>query len=126
MGRHTLTADVPAGMGGRDRAPIPSQFFVASLGSCIGAFVLQYCEQHKINDEGMWIEISYDRADDPTRLVNLKASVMLPNADCGRHLVVSESILKYCPVYATIRTMQSLEVELLGKGLCDLAPESSE
>ncbi len=46
LGRHAILIDVPSSMGGSDRAPTPPEFFVASLGSCIAAFVAQYCERN--------------------------------------------------------------------------------
>jgi uncharacterized OsmC-like protein len=123
IGRHSLTIDVPAGMGGSDRGPLPSQLFVAALGGCIGAFAAQYCEQHGISDKGMRVELSYDQADDPTRLVNLRATVVLPSSNCRRHVKASEQMIKYCPVYQTIRTMNDLDIEFRGEGRCDLNPE---
>ena len=78
IGKHTVTIDVPPAMGGSDRGPIPPDLFVASLGSCIGAFVAQYCENNGIDDTGMTVDLTFETASDPTRLVNLKATVNLP------------------------------------------------
>lgn len=43
LGSHRLVIDAPASMGGKDRGPTPPELFVASLGSCVGAFVASYC-----------------------------------------------------------------------------------
>ncbi len=120
IGKHSVLIDVPAGMGGSDRGPIPPELFVASLGSCIGAFVAQYCEKNGIDDTGMRVDVTFDKADDPTRLVNLKATVMLPNGDCKARIKAIERVAEHCPVHATIRTMEGLEIEILGEGQCDL------
>jgi uncharacterized OsmC-like protein len=120
MGKHKVTIDVPADMGGDDRGPIPPQLFIASLGSCIGAFVAQYCEKNGINDEGMEVDITFDKAADPTRLVNLKAQVRLPKGECGKRVKAIERVAEFCPVHSTIRTMENLEIEILGQGECDL------
>lgn len=120
IGKHSVLIDVPAGMGGSDRGPIPPELFVASLGSCIGAFVAQYCEKNGIDDTGMRVDVTFDKADDPTRLVNLKATVMLPNGDCKTRIKAIERVAEHCPVHATIRTMEGLEIEILGEGQCDL------
>ena len=122
IGEHKITIDVPESMGGDDRGPVPPQLFVASLGSCIGAFVAQYCEQNGINDEGMQIDISFEKAADPTRLVNLRATVKLPKGDCGKRVKAIERVAEHCPVHSTIRTMENLEIEILGEGQCDLTP----
>jgi uncharacterized OsmC-like protein len=123
IGNHTVTIDVPASMGGSDRGPQPPQLFVASLGSCIGAFVAQYCEKNNIDAEGMVVEIAFDKADDPTRLVNLRATVKLPKGDCGARVRAIERVAQHCPVHSTISTMEGLEIEILGEGQCDIAAE---
>jgi putative redox protein len=123
IGNHSVIIDVPDVMGGSDRAPQPPQLFIASLGSCIGAFVAQYCEKNGIDDTGMTVDISFEKVADPTRLVNLKAQVLLPNGDCSKRVKAVERVAAHCPVHATISTMEGLEIEILGKGQCDISAE---
>ena len=120
IGKHKITIDVPEVMGGSDRGPMPPQLFVASLGSCIGAFVAQYCEKNGIDDSGMTIDLSFEKAADPTRLVNLHATVKLPNGDCGKRVKAIERVAEHCPVHATINTMEELKMEILGQDECKL------
>ncbi|MBN1878351.1 MAG: OsmC family protein [Anaerolineae bacterium] len=121
IGKHSVIIDVPESMGGSDRGPMPPQLFVASLGSCIAAFVAQYCEKNGIDDTGMTVAVSFDKADDPTRLVNLKATVNLPNGDCAKRVKAIERVAEHCPVHMTIETMAGLDIEILGKGECDIS-----
>ena len=120
IGGHSVTIDVPESMGGSDRGPMPPQLFVASLGSCIGAFVAQYCEKNGIDDEGMTVDMTFEKAADPTRLVNLKATVNLPKGDCAKRVKAIERVAQHCPVHATINTMEHLEIAILGEGECDI------
>ena len=124
IGKHSITIDVPPGMGGSDRGPIPPDLFVASLGSCIGAFVAQYCENNGIDDTGMTVDLTFEKASDPTRLVNLKATVNLPEGDCAKRVKAIERVAEHCPVHATIKTMENLEITILGKGECDVTPKA--
>lgn len=121
LGRHTLVIDVPYSMGGGDRGPVPPQLFVASLGSCIGAFVAEYCENNGIDTEGMTVDISYDKASNPTRLVDLKATVRLPNGDCSKRVQAIERVAEHCPVHESIRAMKCLNISILGKDDCNVA-----
>ena len=123
IGKHTVTIDVPDSMGGSDRGPIPPQIFVASLGSCVGAFVAQYCENNGIDDTDMTVDVTFDKAEDPTRLVNLKATVNLPHGECAKRVKAITRVAEHCPVHATIKTMEALEIQILGKDNCDLAAE---
>ncbi|MCG2786006.1 MAG: OsmC family protein [Anaerolineae bacterium] len=118
MGKHTLTIDVPTEMGGSDRGPQPPQIFIASLGSCIGAFVAQYAERVGMDASGMTVDINFEKVADPTRLVNLKAVVKLPNAECGQRINAIQKVAEHCPVHATIQTMEDLGIQILGKGEC--------
>jgi len=120
IGNHTIKIDVPESMGGSDRGPMPPQLFVASLGSCIGALVAQYCQNNGIDHEGMSVEVAFDKADDPTRLVDLKATVKLPNGDCEKRVKAIERVAEYCPVHSTISTMRGLDIEILGEGQCEI------
>ncbi|MBN1259506.1 MAG: OsmC family protein [Anaerolineae bacterium] len=125
VGNHMVDIDVPAGMGGKDRGPMPPELFVASLGSCIGAFVAQYCHNNGINADDMTVDISFDKVDNPTRLTNLKATVNLPRADCSKRVKAIERVAMHCPVHMTIDKMDHLEIEILGEGECTLEDSES-
>ncbi|MBN1247581.1 MAG: hypothetical protein JXC32_07970, partial [Anaerolineae bacterium] len=76
-----------------------------------------------IDDEGMVVDITFDKADDPTRLVNLHATVKLPKGDCHTRVRAIERVAQHCPVHSTISTMKGLEIEILGEGQCDISAE---
>lgn len=120
IGKHSVIIDVPDSMGGSDRGPQPPQLFVASLGSCIAAFVAQYCENNGIDATNMTVDITFDKAADPTRLVNLAATVKLPNGDCSKRVKAIERVAEHCPVKATIATLEGISIEILGTGECEI------
>ena len=84
LGNHRVLVDVPTSMGGSDRAPTPPEYFIASLGSCVGAFVVNYCQQAGLDAAGLKVDVAFDKAEDPTRLTNQKISITLPHADCKK------------------------------------------
>ncbi|MBL8095608.1 MAG: OsmC family protein [Anaerolineales bacterium] len=116
LGRHTVTIDVPAAMGGSDRAPTPPEYFVASLGSCIAAFVAQYCERNGVDATDLRVDLTFDKVNDPTRLANLKATINLPHGSCGDRRQAIERVAAHCPVHATIQTMETLQIEIIAQG----------
>jgi uncharacterized OsmC-like protein len=115
IGAHTLVIDVPAGMGGHDRGPTPPELFIASLGSCVGAFVAQYCERNGVDTTDMAVDVTFDKAEEPTRLQNIKATVRMPHGSCGARRAAVLRVAEHCPVHETISTMKGIELELLGK-----------
>ena len=113
VGDHKIIMDVPPQMGGSNRGPTPPQVFIASLGSCIAAFVANYCENHKINVTDLSVDITFDKVDNPARLTNLKAMVYLPHATCDKREAAIRKVAEHCPVHETIHTMGEFEIEIL-------------
>ncbi len=122
IGNHAIQIDVPAGMGGTDRGPTPPEVFIASLGSCVGAFVAQYCERNSLDAHDMSVDVLFEKADNPTRLVNLKIKVNIPSAECSdQRLEAIRRVAEHCPVHKTIETMEGIEFEILDKTAPELA-----
>lgn len=124
VGNHSILIDVPAGMGGSDRGPTPPEVFVASLGSCIGAFVANYCHKSGVEAKGLTVDVSFDKADDPTRLVNLKVKVKLPSGKCKGREKALLRVAEHCPVHETIATLKGIDFELEAKPTEEDSPEA--
>ncbi|NLF01371.1 MAG: OsmC family protein [Anaerolineales bacterium] len=118
MGNHSVLVDVPASMGGSNRAATPPELFIASLGSCVGAFVVQYCNQKGISTQDMSVDVTFDKADDPTRLVNLKVTVNLPCGECAPRAKALLRVAQHCPVHETISTLEGIDIEIIGQDTC--------
>ena len=116
MGSHSLLIDVPAGMGGKDRGPTPPELFIASLGSCVGAFVADYCCRAGIDTREMTVDVTFDKAENPARLVNVKVRVCLPNGDLGEREKAILRVAEHCPVHETITTLEGIEITVVGRG----------
>ena len=48
-----IATDQPAESGGEGSAPTPFEYFLASLASCAGIYVLSFCQQREIATEGL-------------------------------------------------------------------------
>ncbi len=90
--------------------------FIASLGSCVAAFVANYCKEVGIDSRDMAVHVFFDKAEDPTRLVNLKVEIDLPHGDTVRREKAILRVADHCPVHETIETLQGIEISLNGKG----------
>lgn len=112
-GSHDLVIDVPAPMGGKDRGMTPPEVFIASLGSCVGALVADYCGRSGLDATGMIVDVDFDKASDPTRLENLKVRILLPHTECGRREDAVRRVAEHCPVHETIATLGDVTFEVL-------------
>jgi uncharacterized OsmC-like protein len=102
-------------MSGRNRGPTPPELFVASLGSCVAAFVAGYRERVGLDDRDLSVDVHYDKAEDPTRFVNLSVTVRLPHATCGDREQALRRVAEHCPVHATISTLERISIEILDR-----------
>jgi len=102
MGEHRLIVDVPESMGGKDRGPTSSDPFVASLGTCVAAFVAGYCERAGFDTTGLSVDVSYEQAEEPTYLNELEVVINLPNAEVGDREEAIQRVAEHCPVHETV------------------------
>jgi putative redox protein len=76
-----ITTDQPVDDGGEGSAPSPFSYFLASLGTCAGIYVLSFCQQRGIATDGMFLtqqmEFSADKFG-KNRLSKLNIDIMLP------------------------------------------------
>ncbi|MDA8412475.1 MAG: OsmC family protein [Desulfobacteraceae bacterium] len=81
MGDIVIPTDQPQEDGGEGTAPTPYAYFLASLGTCAGIYVLSFCQQRGIATEGLSLiqqmEFGVD-ADGRKRLSRLTFDIMLP------------------------------------------------
>lgn len=114
LGKHKLEVDVPADMGGCDRGPTPPEVFVASLGTCVAALVANYCNKAKLSTEGLTVDVMYEKASDPTRLVDMMIKIDLPNADVSGREQAIKRVADRCPVHQTICTLEGVDIDVSG------------
>jgi uncharacterized OsmC-like protein len=55
----------------------PAQLFEASIGMCIGGYIVKYCEREGIPYDGMTIELSRRTQSEPSRTTRIDAKIFL-------------------------------------------------
>jgi putative redox protein len=77
----TIATDQPLAAGGEGTAPTPFDYFLASLGTCAGIYVLSFCQQRQIATEGLALtqrmEFSTTK-DGKERLAKVAIDICLP------------------------------------------------
>jgi putative redox protein len=115
VGNHILTIDVPPAMDGKDRGPTPPEVFIASLGSCVGAFVANYCEPKGVSTQDMTVDVTFEKVSNPTRLADLQIQVNLPHAECNGREKAILRVAEHCPVHETIGSLEGIGITINGK-----------
>ena len=65
----TIKTDQPEHEGGNGSAPEPFSLFVASIGTCTGAYVIDFCQRRKIPTENIKLVLKMDK-DKETHMIN--------------------------------------------------------
>jgi ribosomal protein S12 methylthiotransferase accessory factor len=60
-----IESDQPSRAGGGESAPAPFDLFLASIGTCVGFYVLKFCNQRNLSTNG--IALSMSTVKDPRR-----------------------------------------------------------
>jgi putative redox protein len=110
---HTVPTDQPAGVGGDDSAAMPLELLAASLGTCIALYAHQFCAKRGIADEGLRVEVLWQKAQAPYRIARFDVNVTIP-ADVPEHYRPAlERAVRTCPVHNTLAHPPELNVEVL-------------
>lgn len=111
LGSHRVIIDIPPNLGG-DRGSTPPERLLASLGVCIDDFVAGYCKQIGLDVGNMTVDISYDKLQSPTPMVDLKVKVNLPHADLLDREEAFDSVIETYPIRETISSLDEFDFDL--------------
>lgn len=75
---HLIRTDQPASDGGEDSAPSPFDLFLASIATCVGFYVVQFCRSRDIATSGLKIEMSLSRDSGKKLVSSIEIDITLP------------------------------------------------
>ncbi len=116
-GRHVVTADEPARLGGTDRGPSPYQLLAAALGACTTMTLRMYARRKKLPLTRAACDVSHGRShaadsdgggkiDEFTRVIHLSGD--LDDAQRQRLLEIADK----CPVHHSLQARAVIHTRL--------------
>jgi len=109
---HRIYCDQPAEDGGFDEGMTPSEFLLASLGTCAGYYAVQYLKSNRLPLDGLQIQVRAERASKPSRIAEFKIELHYERMLEGKHRVgMLESVHK-CLIHNTLLNPPRIEVSL--------------
>jgi putative redox protein len=100
--KHSIIADEPESIGGKDLGFMPTELLTASLASCTGITLRMYADRKGWELEETMIEVSYDNAspEDTTKIsMNIRLFGNLDDTQRNRLL----EIANHCPVHKMLK-----------------------
>lgn len=100
---HEILGDQPIENGGDNAGMTPPEWFLASIGSCVGFYAVKYLQTRNLKAEGLRIEVSAQKiTDSPSRLDEITIHLSLPIALEDRHHRGLEAAVKSCLIHNTL------------------------
>ena len=108
--KHTVIADEPEDVGGKDIGPRPGDFYRMSLASCTAITLRMYANRKNFDVKKIEVSVSTEEGEGKTILhTSIKISGNLDEAQHNRML----QIAKLCPVHKVFSNPIEIETKLL-------------
>jgi putative redox protein len=75
---HLILSDQPKENSGGDKAMTPPELFLASIGTCVGYYVVQFCDTRNLDTSDLRIEVDGEIMPNPGRIGRITVRIGLP------------------------------------------------
>jgi putative redox protein len=106
----TVKTDQPEEDGGENSAPSPFDYFLSSLGTCAGFYVLSFCEARKLSTDHIKLSLKGDYNEEKGRLETVRITINLPPDFPEKYRKVLARTVDQCSVKKAIMNPPVFEV----------------
>lgn len=106
----TVRTDQPLSRGGKNSAPSPFDLFLASLGTCVGYFVLRFCQERGLSTEGLQVTLETEKDAQKHRLSKVEIIIQLPSGFPDKYRQAIVLAANQCSVKKAILDPPEFEV----------------
>ncbi len=112
---HSILIDLPKDFGGEDSAMMPPELLIASLGSCIGVYAVNFLENAGLDASGLAIKLDWQKESQPSRISKIQAEVAVPNAQLDKRKAAFLKVIEHCTVHNTLSSNPGVQITLKEK-----------
>ncbi|MCJ7756121.1 MAG: OsmC family protein [Thermoanaerobaculales bacterium] len=106
-----IATDQAVDSGGEGTAPEPYDYFLASLATCAGIYVLGFCQKRDIPYDGISLSQSWDREEKTKRLTNVRIAIEVPVDFPDKYRDALVRVANQCAVKKTLENTPEFIVE---------------
>ena len=92
--------------------PSPPELLMVSLGACIGAVLVTYCDRHGINYEGLQISLDREIAEHPHRIGRINIAVHMPGPLAPQLQETLKRVAEQCLIHNTLQHAPQINLDL--------------
>jgi ribosomal protein S12 methylthiotransferase accessory factor len=97
-----IKTDQDVDSGGDASAPEPFDYFLASLATCAGIYVLGFCQKRDIPHDGISLKQTWERDEKSNRLSTVRISIEIPSGFPEKYRNALVRAASQCSVKKTI------------------------
>ncbi|MGA8531046.1 MAG: OsmC family protein [Acidobacteriaceae bacterium] len=119
--QHRVMLDQPAEDGATDHGMSPAELLLASLGGCVGQYVVQYLQLRGLSAEGLLVRVNARPSSRPLRLKDFQIEVVVPGLN-ERQLRTLEKSFPVGLVQSAIALENALHISTVSAHAEDVRP----
>lgn len=100
--------------GGEGSAPEPFDLFFVSMATCVGIYVLEFCNARKLSTEGLGVRLRSEYDADQKRYASINIDIALPDGFPEKYRSAIHRTADLCTVKKHILTPPDFEITLNG------------
>ena len=109
FGAFVLRTDQPKQYGGEDSAPSPFDLFLASIGTCAGYFIQNYCQSRGLSTEGVEIVQQMDWDTARHLVTKVRLAIRVPESFPEPYRASLVSAVNLCTVKKHLKNPPEIE-----------------
>ncbi len=109
----TVETDQSVKNGGEGSAPEPFDLFFVSMATCVGIYVLEFCDARNLNTDGLGVSLKAERDPDKKLFTPIRIEVALPDEFPEKYQNAILRTANLCTVKKHIVTAPEFDVVLV-------------
>jgi len=94
----TIRTDQPEKVGGGGTAPTPFDLFLASIGTCAGLYVFQFCQKRDVDTSQLGVSMKTIKDPETRRIATIRIDVRLPEGFPDKYIPAVRRAVDQCAV----------------------------
>jgi len=105
-----IKTDQPEHNWGGDSAPSPFDLFLASIGSCVGFYVLSFCQERSIPTAGLKLNLQAERNEETGLIGKISIEIGLPSEFPEKYREAVKRAAELCAVKKHLQSPPQFEM----------------